>query len=216
MADGADNRRQQDTGHAGPDELLNRIIVPPTRALVRNWLVVVCLALVVFTALPLAAPWLMARGQTTPASLIYTAYRMTCHQLPQRSFFLGGPQATYSESEIKSQTSTEPLNDYTGSAQAGYKMAYCERDTAMYLSILAMAVLFLFAGWRLPRLPLWLFALMIAPLAIDGVTQLIGVRESTWQLRLVTGLLFGIAIAWLLFPVVDEAMKKAESEIGTR
>ena len=141
---------------------------------------------------------------------------MTCHQLPQRSFFLGGPQATYSESEIESQTAIEPLNDYTGSAHAGYKMAYCERDTAMYWAILATAVVFLIAGRRLPRLPLWLFALMIAPLAIDGATQLTGLRESTWQLRVITGVLFGIAVAWLLFPVVDEAMKKAAAEIGVR
>jgi uncharacterized membrane protein len=215
MADGTDEQGLQ-RGGAGPDERLNRIIVPAARALTRHWLAVVCLALVVFTALPLMAPWLMERGLTAPASLIYAAYRMTCHQLPQRSFFLYGPQKTYTEREIESQTTMQPLNGYTGSADAGYKVAYCERDTAMYLALLATALCLLVAGRRLPRLPLWLFVLMIAPLAIDGATQLTGLRESTWQLRVVTGALFGVAIAWLLFPLVDEAMKRAASEIGVR
>ena len=42
--------------------------------------------------------------------------------------------------------------------------------------------------------------LLVAPMAVDGLTQLGGWRESIWELRLATGVLFGLASAWLLYP----------------
>ncbi len=36
--------------------------------------------------------------------------------------------------------------------------------------------------------------------ALDGLTQLVGWRESTWELRIATGVLFGIASGWFLYP----------------
>jgi hypothetical protein len=37
----------------------------------------------------------------------------------------------------------------------------------------------------------------------NGLTQLLGWRESTWGLRVATGLLFGLASAWLALPRLD-------------
>ena len=62
------------------------------------------------------------------------------------------------------------------------------------------------AGRPLPKLPLWGYALLLVPLAIDGGTQLIGWHESTWPLRLITGVLFGAATVWLAYPYVQDAM----------
>ena len=49
------------------------------------------------------------------------------------------------------------------------------------------------------------FAQLCPPIAYDGFTQLVGWRESTWQLRTGTGLLFGIASGWLVLPRLDAA-----------
>jgi hypothetical protein len=42
-------------------------------------------------------------------------------------------------------------------------------------------------------------------MALDGFTQLFGWRESTWELRVSTGLLFGLASGWLVLPHLDSA-----------
>ena len=42
-------------------------------------------------------------------------------------------------------------------------------------------------------------------LALDGFTQLFGWRESSWELRVATGLLFGLASAWLVLPRLDSS-----------
>ncbi len=44
------------------------------------------------------------------------------------------------------------------------------------------------------------FAVLVSPMALDGLTQLVGWRESTWELRIATGVLFGIASGWFLYP----------------
>jgi predicted membrane protein DUF2085 len=44
------------------------------------------------------------------------------------------------------------------------------------------------------------FAVVVSPIALGGLTQLVGWRESTWELRIATGLLFGIASGWCLYP----------------
>jgi uncharacterized membrane protein len=45
------------------------------------------------------------------------------------------------------------------------------------------------------------------PMAVDGFTQLFGLRESTWQLRTLTGGLFGLACVWFGFPLLDRTAR---------
>jgi uncharacterized membrane protein len=40
-------------------------------------------------------------------------------------------------------------------------------------------------------------------MALDGFTQLFCYRESNWELRLLTGALFGLASAWLAYPRLE-------------
>ena len=54
-------------------------------------------------------------------------------------------------------------------------------------------------------LPLWLFGLLLLPMVIDGGTQLLMLRESSWVLRGVTGALTGFACVWLLYPHLQAA-----------
>ena len=58
--------------------------------------------------------------------------------------------------------------------------------------------------------------LLIAPMALDGFTQLFGFRESTWELRVVTGTLFGIASVWLIYPHLQTGMAEMAAVLERR
>jgi len=48
----------------------------------------------------------------------------------------------------------------------------------------------------------------LLPMALDGGTQLFGLRESNWLLRSLTGAIFGIASVWLAYPYIEDAMQE--------
>lgn len=189
--------------------------------LARHWLAVFNVLVALFVGLPFLAPVLMEAGAAGPANLIYAAYAPTCHQLPERSFFLFGREIVYDVHELEATGALpEGLNilqrqalRWKGTAEAGFKTALCQRDLAIYGSILLSGLLFaaLRRGLKgrdgkLPKLPLWLYGLLLLPILIDGGTQLLGLRESDWMLRLLTGAIFGSATVWLAYPYVEEAM----------
>jgi uncharacterized membrane protein len=190
--------------------------------LARHWLALFNTAAAVFVGLPFVAPLLMAVGLTGPAQVIYLVYRPTCHQLPERSFFLFGAQGAYSVAELEA-TGALPsgLNllqreflRWVGDPEVGYKVAICERDVAIYSSILLGGLIYGLARAyfsartrRTPRLPVKGYLILLIPMLVDGATQLVGLRESTWPLRIVTGGLFGLATVWLAYPYVEDAMQ---------
>ncbi|MEW6230809.1 MAG: DUF2085 domain-containing protein [Chloroflexota bacterium] len=195
---------------------LDRLILHFTR----HWLLLANAALGLFAALPLFAPYLASRGYTLPAKAIYAAYQVTCHQLPQRSFFIGGPKSTYSFEEISSATGVgDPFAFYhspLGNASLGYQVAYCQRETAIFASIFLAGLLFSLVRRKLKPLSVSLFLALIAPMAVDGFTQLLGFRESNWQLRLFTGGLFGVALVWLLYPYMEQGMREVRELLEER
>ena len=186
----------------------------------RHWLALFNLAVAVFIGLPFLAPVLMEAGLTGPARAIYLVYAPTCHQLPERSFFLFGPRITPSVADLEASQAIPAGQSiiqhmalrFPGTPATGYKVAVCERDTAIYGAILLNGLLFgalrptLRRRGKMPKMPLWLFALFVLPAAVDGFTQLFGLRESVWYLRLITGAIFGTGLVWLAYPFVDEAM----------
>ena len=203
---------------------LNRFAVTVDRLvawLARHWLAVFNVVVALFIGLPFLAPLLMHAGATGAGRLIYTLYSPTCHQLPERSFFLFGPSGVYSVTELEA-LGLLPVGDnifqrevlrWIGAPEVGYKVAICERDVAIYGAILLSGLIFALLRGRLrrpgrplPKLPIWLYGLLLVPLAVDGGTQLVGLRESDWLLRLITGGLFGAATVWLAYPYVEEAM----------
>jgi uncharacterized membrane protein len=173
------------------------------RLLRRHWLGVLNLAVGAFLAGALAAPALAALGWTTAADGLYAAYHLTCHQWAFRSFFLFGQQAVYGEQQL-ADLGLDPFR-FVGNAQGlGWKMAFCERDLAIYIGLLLVGLLY--ARRRdLRSSGFFVYGLLILPMAVDGFTQLFGWRESTWELRVATGLLFGLASAWLVLPRLDAA-----------
>lgn len=183
-------------------------------AIARHWLAMANAAMAVFLILPIVAPLLLSASQEAAASWIYEAYSAVCHQWPFRSFFMMGPQATYSMQEVAAMAGPEQVWAWMGSAEAGYKMAFCQRDLAIVAAALAMGLFYALVRRRLAPPKLRLYLLFLLPIALDGFTQLGGWRESTWELRLGTGLLTGIATVWLIFPyleiVVDRELASAQ------
>jgi uncharacterized membrane protein len=178
----------------------------------------------IYGGLPVLAPTLMALGYTWPAKVIYIVYEPLCHQLPQRSFFLFGPQLAYSLETLQELLGPETLADnslartFIGNAALGYKMAYCQRDTAMYSSMLLAGMVFGLVRHRLrlKPLPFAFYLVLLAPWAVDGLLQFLGFYESTWQLRTITGSLFGMATVWFAYPYLEAGTAELLRTISTK
>jgi uncharacterized membrane protein len=128
---------------------------------------------------------------------------------------------------------------FVGNEQLGYKMALCERDIAIYGFVLIGGLLYglLRNRYRVKPLPLIAFFIIgILPIGLDGFSQLFSywatpidgsapagiqaiigsvfaLRESTPFLRVFTGALFGLSLAWLAYPHVNEGMKATERDL---
>ena len=163
-------------------------------------------------------------GFDAAAQFIYQPYKFLCHTYGFRSLFLFGEQAAYpraafeAASGINTTTYSGLLDarNFQGNASMGYKVALCERDVAIYLTMalngMAFALVRKRARPRIAAMPWWLFMLIgLGPIAIDGFSQLfsqppfslVPYRESTLALRVLTGSLFGFSVAWLLFPIIQ-------------
>ena len=204
----------------------------------RNYIWVLNVLVLLYVGLPVLAPVLMKSGAETPARVIYKFYGSMCHQLAYRSWFLFGEQPVYprAAAHVEGYLTFEeatgidedkllPAREFLGNEQVGYKLALCERDMAIYGSILLFGVLFALTGRKWKSLPIWIWLLVgVAPIGLDGFSQLfsqwaeMGVplfhtlfgwlpyRESTPFLRTLTGFLFGFTTAWFGYPLIEEAM----------
>ncbi len=187
--------------------LVNRLILSVTR----HWLALVNTGMAVILAGALLAPVLMLRGHARAGNLLYRAYGPLCHQLPERSFFIGGPQHVYSLDELNAALGDVTPLRYVGNRELGYKMAMCERDVAIYAGWLIGGLLFGLLRRRLGPLR-WQIALILSvPMAVDGLAQLVGIAESNWERRTLTGLLFALAVVWLVYPLLERGMGEAAS-----
>lgn len=204
----------------------------------RHWLLLLNLFIFLYLGLPFLAPILMEVGITGPAHVIYTIYSGLCHQLGFRSEFLFGQQFTYPRAVFQQFTGING-NDlfgaraFIGNAQLGWKVAFCERDVAIYGAILLGGLVFALppVRRRLGPLPWWAYVVFgVAPIAIDGFSQLFSqypynllplfnllpYRESTLFLRTLTGGLFGLANAWLAMPYLAASMAEMRLQLENR
>ncbi|MCO6449258.1 MAG: DUF2085 domain-containing protein [Caldilineales bacterium] len=176
----------------------------------KRWALVINVMILLYVGLPLLAPVLMNVGAELPARIIYTIYIPFCHQLPERSYFIGGDSLVYNISELPAGTIAQSDNiflrrSYIGDHEHGYKTALCQRDIAIYGTMFIVALLFSLRRSRVPRLPFKFFVLMLIPIAVDGLSQLFGLRTSNWYLRTLTGVLFGLAVIWLAYPYLQQS-----------
>lgn len=190
-------------------ETINGLVIGAAR----HWTALVNGAVAFYIAVAVSAPLLMMAGLEGPASAIYFIFRITCHQLPQRSFFLGGPSLAYSFEQVAAVTGAidrlelfwRPI--YDKALGLGYQIAFCQRDTAIYLAILITGLAFALSGRRWRPLPWYGLVLLAIPIALDGFSQLPGWRESTPWLRVLTGALFGAGAVWFAYPHLNQAMR---------
>lgn len=177
----------------------------------RHWLAIFNGLWALYILLPFAAPVLMQLGFTGPARVIYSIYSYACHQLPDHSYFLFGQTFTPQLGALEAGGMAAGLDlfgqrAFVGGESLGFKVAICQRDVAIYGTVLLAGLLFNFVRHRLQPLNWRLFVLFLVPIALDGGTQLFGLRESDWLLRSLTGALFGLAAVWLAYPHVESAM----------
>ena len=187
--------------------------------LAKHWLLLANLFWGLYVGLPLLAPVLMNAGWTTPAKVIYTVYRPACHQLPERSFFLGGEKNVYSAEELaENGVEIHPLSRDIGNEAVGWKTAFCQRDLAIYGSIFLTGLVYGVVRGRMKKwkMPFRYFALFLIPMAVDGVLQLVGVHESNWMLRSITGSIFGVGAALFAYPYLEEGFRDVRNNINSR
>ncbi len=234
------------------DERRRRRVIALNRGVLwfsRNWAVVLTVFFLIYTGLPFAAPVAMEYGAPGVANVIYRIYNPLCHQFAFRSWFLFGDQTVYPRARagvgggtFEEYAAREPFfegidvdvldadlivaaRSFVGSEEMGWKVAYCQRDVAIYGTIAIASLVFVILQKlkiKVPYLPFWGYVLIaLAPIGLDGFSQLFAnppfngfglpiypVRESTPFLRVLTGSLFGLGNAWLAYPYIAESMEE--------
>lgn len=201
---------------------------------------VISLIILIFTALTFLPPVLAANGKNAAALSGYKFYSVLCHQLAFRSYFINGEQYYYprAQANIPNIITYEELTgmpaedirfarDYIGNEVAGYKVALCQRDLAIYVALGLFGILFELSGKRIKGMR-WYIWMLIAlfPIAIDGASQLPGlstgwpewlpIRESTPLLRTITGTLFGAGTGWYMYPLMEDSIKETRFALNRK
>ncbi len=173
--------------------------------MLQHWLFLVLASLGLWNLLPWMAPVFMKLGWETPASIIYFVYQLFCHQMPQRSWFLFGPQFTYAKNDIlmAMNGNTDPviprtMRVFIGTPEMGWKVAWSDRMVSFYGGWFLVGMVYAAMRNRWPGLS-WTWAVMLLlPLAIDGGTHVLsdwgglreGFRETNAWLAVVTNYRF--------------------------
>jgi uncharacterized membrane protein len=165
--------------------------------LARHWLAVFNMAWGIFVILPWLAPIFLRLGLTGPANAIYFGYSFVCHQLPERSYFMFGPQATWPLADInRVWPGSDPLTlrQFIGNAEFGYKVAWSDRMVSLYTGVWFGSLAFALVRRTLKPISLLTYGLLALPLAMDGTSHLIsdfwgigqGFRDSNEWLAALT------------------------------
>jgi uncharacterized membrane protein len=93
----------------------------------------------------------------------------------------------------------------------------CARCSGIYLGVFASyAYLVIRRGFRVNSIPKIAYSLIIAafilPMAFDGLTSYIGLRETTNDLRVLTGTLAGSVLPIFAFPLLSPELILAEEK----
>ena len=155
--------------------------------------------LVLYVGLPFLAPVFLRNGAFLPAKIIYTIYKPLCHQLAFRSWFIFGEQPFYPRelAGIEGLSSYEDITNsveidiraaqkFVGNETLGYKVALCERDIAIYASMLLFVIAFIISRRRIKPLPWYIWIIIgLVPIALDGVSQLPGLASNlpSWIIK---------------------------------
>jgi uncharacterized membrane protein len=172
---------------------LDRSLTDLAMFFVRHWLGVLIVLVALFTLPIVIIPMVESADIpviSTLAEIIFHLYGgPVCHQLPERSLFI-----------------------------FGYQMTVCSRCFAIYTTFLAGCLLFTLLRTKLKPWNIIYYILFCVPMAIDGFAQLFRVAiprsigpgltliwtvESTNEVRIITGAIFGLASALYVLPFLQ-------------
>jgi uncharacterized membrane protein len=145
--------------------------------LIQHWATMITYALGILVFAALSVPFLSYFGLDGISKQIFFALHMVCAQIPSHSFYI-----------------------------FGHQLGMCARNFSIYASMFVGSLIFVLSKKRIPGIPWWLWILMILPMALDGTTQMFGLRESTWELRVLTGTLFGLGNVWFALPLIQKTI----------
>lgn len=158
-------------------QTLERTIQVLGEFLLRSWATVVTVVIGSVVATAIAIPFLSYFGLDAIAKPLLFSLHFICAQIPSHSFYL-----------------------------FGHQLGLCERNLAIYSSMFVGSLIFVLSKKRMPGLTWWLWILLMLPMAWDGITQMFGLRESTMELRVLTGILFGLANIWFVLPMIQKTL----------
>ncbi|MCX8198269.1 MAG: DUF2085 domain-containing protein [Candidatus Micrarchaeota archaeon] len=176
------------------------------------------LFLAAFNASIFIAPLLLMEN-AAGAELIYAAFSPTCHQLTSRSLCIfkhsdGGSLSIgncYERQDYRYLRENVVLRQ----GKAGYKLPVCARDLGIYLSMLFGAIILPFfqkpSSQEFPSK--WILVAAAIPIGLDGATQLLGLRESSNELRLATGAIIGVVLPFFVLPILNSVAEAASKSL---
>jgi uncharacterized membrane protein len=141
------------------------------------WATIIASVLGILVFAALSVPFLSYFGLDGISKQIFYSLHLVCAQIPSHSFYI-----------------------------FGHQLGMCARNFSIYASMFIGSVIFVLSKKRFPGIPWWFWVLMILPLALDGTTQMFGWRESTWELRVLTGTLFGLGNVWFALPLIQKTI----------
>jgi uncharacterized membrane protein len=129
----------------------------------------------IWLSLLIGTPYLAAHKYVLSSEFLYHIFSHFCHQRPERSFFIFGEQ-----------------------------IPVCARDFSLYVAAFISTIVYpKIRQLYTPVLPSkWYLVVFLFPMAVDGLTQLVGLRESTNFLRFITGFLGGLVAPFYFIPLM--------------
>ncbi len=199
----------------------------------QHWVALFNFMLALYLGLAILAPVLAYTGHTAAAHTLYRLYSYVCHEYPFRSWFLFGEHSHYPLQTPVSLEDMARLREFIGGPGWGYKIALCQRDVAIYGSMLLGGLIYSLVRrrWRIRPLPFGLvLAFGVLPIALDGGLQWLSYagwafvpqwvstpHETTAFMRTLTGALFGLTlIAWAYPQVDEEFFRETETLLATQ
>lgn len=82
-------------------------------------------------------------------------------------------------------------------------MPICARCTAIYGGLFAGLLGFFVVPFVREKVARWIMFVAVTPMAIDGITQLLRLRESTNSLRLATGAAAGLTFGYWILSAIE-------------